>query len=78
MILTCYAFVALLSLVDEVWNVNNPRPEPKGKYHVIVWEKKDFYSFQVQGEWVLRKKRKTDSPLKKRIRAKYWKKRLGK
>ena len=78
MILKCYVICLMLTAFDEGWNLNNPRPNPDKQYHWIQWEKKDFYSFKVDNEWVLRKKRKTDSPLKKRIRAKYWKKRLAK
>ena len=78
MIIKFYAIALLLTVSDEIWNINNPRPDPKGKYYWLVWEEKDFYSFKVGNEWVLRKFRKTDSPLKKRIRARYWKKRLGK
>ena len=78
MIIKFYAIALLLTVSDEVWNINNPRPEPVKQYNWLIWEEKDFYSFKVQGKWVLRKHRKTDSPLKKRIRAKYWKKRLGK
>ena len=77
MILTCYALITLLTFTDEVWNAHNPRPEPQGIYYCVKWEKKDFYSYKIKGEWVLRKKRKTDSPLKRRIRARYWKKRLA-
>ena len=77
MILTCYAIITLLTFTDEVWNAYNPRREPKGVYFYLEWEEKDFYSYKIKGEWVLRKKRKTDSPLKRRIRARYWKKRLA-
>tara|TARA_Y100001973_G_C5061894_1_gene263120 strand:- start:447 stop:683 length:237 start_codon:yes stop_codon:yes gene_type:complete len=78
MIIKFYIIATLLSVSDEIWNINTPRPYPKKAYFYLKWEEKDFYSFKVGNEWVLRKFRKTDSPLKKRIRARYWKKRLGK
>lgn len=78
MILKFYAICILLTAFDEGWNLSNPRPDPRGKYYYIQWEEKDFYSFKIDNEWVLRKKRKTDSPRKKRYRDRYWKKRLAK
>jgi len=63
--------------IDEAWNINNPRPFPKGKYYRLQWEQKDFYSVKINNEWVLRKYRKTDSKLKRKIRTKYWEKRNG-
>lgn len=64
-------------MIDEAWNVRNPRPEPKGIYYRLQWEVKDFYTFQINNEWVLRKYRKTDSKLKRKVRNKYWEKRNG-
>tara|TARA_R100001530_G_scaffold93835_1_gene65100 strand:+ start:773 stop:1009 length:237 start_codon:yes stop_codon:yes gene_type:complete len=78
MILTFYVIATFLSFSDEMWNISNPRPNPSKPYFYLKWEEKDFYSYKIKGEWVLRQYRKTDSPLKKRIRSKYWKKRLGK
>jgi len=77
MILKCYIAVLLCSIVDEAWNIRNPRPEPKEIYYRLQWEKKDFYTFKVNNEWVLRKYRKTDSKLKRKVRNKYWEKRNG-
>ena len=60
---------------DEAWNMNNPRPFPMQKYHLMQWEAQDFYSKKIKGEWVLKKHRKTDSETKKYLRHKYWEKR---
>ena len=76
MIIELYLICTLLTATDEVWNMRNPRPFPKKQYIYLQWEEKDFYSIKIKNKWVLRKKRKTDSPLKKRLRRKYWKKRL--
>ena len=78
MIITLYAICALLTISDEIWNIKHPRPYSFKSYDFLQWEEKDFYSQKIGGEWVLRKKRRTDSPLKKRLRRKYWKKRLEK
>ena len=76
MIITLYAIATFLTVSDEIWNINHPRPNPKQTYYAMQWEKADFYSQKINNEWVLRKYRKTDSPTKKEARAKYWKKRL--
>ena len=64
-VLVMYAFCTITSLSDELWNINHPRPHPVKQYHLLQWEEKDFYSYKIKGEWVLRQKRKTDSKLKK-------------
>ncbi len=74
MVVKLYIIASLLTLSDEIWNINHPRPEPKKQYYMIQWEKNDFYSYKIKNEWVLRKYRKTDTPLKRRIRNKYWEK----
>ena len=76
MILTFYIIATFLTVSDEIWNINHPRPNPKKKYYALQWEKQDFYTYKIDNEWVLRKYRKTDSPTKEEVRAKYWKKRL--
>ena len=76
MIIKYYIVLTLLTITDEVWNINNPRPYSFQKYYMLQWEEKDFYSQKINGQWVLRKYRKTDSPLKKQVRKKYWAKRL--
>ena len=76
MIIKYYIVLTLLTITDEVWNINNPRPYSFQKYYMLQWEEKDFYSQKINGQWVLRKYRKTDSPLKKQVRKKYWAKML--
>ncbi len=74
-IIKAYAIMTLSTTIDEIWNINNPRPNPKAKYYMLQWEEKDFYTFQIKNEWILRKYRKTDSKLKRKVRNKYWEKR---
>ena len=76
MIIKYYIVLTLLSITDEVWNIKNPRPYPKKQYNYLQWEKSDFYSQKINGQWILRKHRKTDSPIKKQVRKKYWAKML--
>ena len=75
MILTCYAICAFLTISDEIWNIRHPRRYSFKSYNVLQWDDKDFYSVKIDGEWVLRPYRKVDSPFKRHIRKKYWKKR---
>ena len=65
-----------LTVSDEIWNIKNPRPNPKKIYYALQWEKKDFYTQKINNEWILRKYRKTDSETKRVVREEYWKKRL--
>jgi len=74
MVIKGYILVFFLTAIDEQWNINNPRPHPKAKYHRLQWEEKDFYTFKINNEWILRKYRKTDSKLKRKVRNKYWEK----
>ena len=66
MILKCYIVVLLTTAIDEQWNINNPRPEPKKTYNRLQWEKADFFTYKINNEWVLRPYRKTDTKLKKK------------
>ena len=75
MILKLYIVATILTSYNELWNINNPRPQPKQTFHILQWEEKDFYTYKINNEWVLIKYRKTDSNLKKKVRKKYWKKR---
>ena len=74
MILKCYIVVLLTTAIDEQWNINNPRPEPKKTYNRLQWEKADFFTYKINNEWVLRPYRKTATKLKKKVRKKYWRK----
>jgi len=74
-LIKAYTTMLFLTITDEAWNMHNPRPVPQGKYIALQWEQKDFYSYKIDGEWVLRKHRKTDSDIKRIVRKKYWRKR---
>ena len=76
MIIKLYIVATFLTISDEIWNINNPRPNPKKHYYCLQWEEKDFYSYKIENQSILRKYRKTDSPTKRQAREKYWKKRL--
>ena len=76
MILKLYIVATLLTSYNELWNINNPRPQPKQTFYMLEWEEKDFFTYKIKNQWILRKYRKTDTPLKRRIRNKYWKKRV--
>ena len=71
-VIKAYTAMTFLFVVDETWNMKHPRPYPKQNYYMMQWEEKDFYTFKIEGEWVLRKYRKTDTELKKTLRDKYW------
>ena len=72
MILKFYILATFLTIFDESWNIKNPRPYSFQKYYIVQWEEKDFYSYKIKGEWVLRKYRKTDNETKKEVRKQYW------
>ena len=72
LILKSYAILTIITFGDEIWNINNPRPYSFQKYYMLQWEQKDFYSKKINGEWILRKYRKTDTKLKRRVRDKWW------
>ena len=72
MIIIFYTIATLLTISDEIWNINNPRPYSFKAYRLLQWEEKDFYSKKINEQWILRKYRKTDTKLKKRLRKKYW------
>ena len=76
MIIKLYVIATFLLVADEMWNINNPRPNPIKTYYALQWEKDDFYSQKINNEWILRKYRKTDDETKRYVRTKYWKKRL--
>ena len=69
-VIKAYAMLTFMSVADEVWNINNPRPYPAKSYYCLQWEEKDFYTFKIDDKWVLRKYRKTDSKTKRLIRNK--------
>ena len=77
MIIKFYIIATFLTVFDEAWNIQHPRPFPKQKYYALEWEQEDFYSYKIKEEWVLRKYRKTDNEIKRKIRNKYWEERNG-
>ena len=77
MIIIFYTIAVFSLIADEVWNIQHPRINPKKKYYTIQWEKKDFYSYKINNEWVLRKYRKTDDETKRYVRNEYWIKRVN-
>ena len=72
-VITMYTICTLMTVIHESWNITNPRRNPTQVYVALNWEEEDFYSVKIHGEWVLRKKRATDSKIKRRIRNAYWK-----
>ena len=70
MIIKFYFICTMLTMADEIWNIQHPRPFPKQHYYMLQWEQADFIQLK-NGEWILRPKRKVDSELKKAIREKY-------
>jgi hypothetical protein len=73
-VITMYTFCTFSIVLDEVWNIQHPRPNPKKHYYALEWEREDFYPKKINGEWVLKKYRKTDNENKRYIRNKYWEK----
>jgi len=60
MIIKLYIISALLTLSDEIWNINTPRHYSFKSYELLQWEEKDFYSQKINNECILRKYRKTN------------------
>ena len=76
-LIKAYCICTFLTIYNEVWNIKNPRPYPKQTYYIMEWEKDDFYSQKIKGEWILRKYRKTDNETKRFVRNQYWERRNG-
>ena len=72
-VIKAFLLMTFTTSLDELWNVCNPRPYPKQKYHTVQWEELDFY--KENDKWILREFRVTDNEYKKYIRDKYWEKR---
>ena len=70
-VIKAYTIMAFSTFLDEVWNMHNPRPFPKGKYHLMSWEEDDFIKMK-DGSYLLRSKQKADSELKAYVRKKVW------
>jgi hypothetical protein len=67
MVIKCYTIITLMTITDEIWNLNNPRPYPATQYELANWEDKDFI-FYANGTYVLRDKRKADNTTKAEAR----------
>ena len=70
MIIKLYFICTVMTMTDEIWNIQHPRPFPKQHYYMLQWEQNDFIQLK-NGDWILRLERKTDSELKKAIRERY-------
>ena len=69
-IVKAYTVLTLLTVGQEIWNYNNPRPFPKKEYILINWDQGDFK--KVNNEWVLMTKHRWDKPFKANARKKYY------
>lgn len=67
-----YASIIFSICIDETWNIYNPRILPSKQYSCLNWEKNDFYSKKIYGEWILKKYRASDNETKKYVRKLYW------
>ena len=76
-VIKAYCMCTFMTVCDEVWNIKHPRPNPSQTYYALQWEAKDFFSYKIDGKWVLRKYRKTDNKTKRFARNQYWEKRNG-
>ena len=74
-LIKAYFIMTFATVIDETWNLTHPRPFPKQIYYSIQWEPRDFYSYKIDNEWVLRKYRKTDDEIKQEVRKLYWEER---
>ena len=63
--------MGLISFGDEVWNMHNPRPYPKGNYYLMQCEENDFIKMK-DGSYYLRPTQKADNKPKKYLRKKAW------
>ena len=67
-----YTYMIFSICIDEVWNIYNPRINPKKEYISLKWEKDDFYHKKIYGAWILKKYRASDNETKKYVRKLYW------
>tara|TARA_Y100001963_G_scaffold140890_1_gene208469 strand:- start:22 stop:282 length:261 start_codon:yes stop_codon:yes gene_type:complete len=72
MLIIFYTIIIFSITLDEVWNIYNPRINPIKQYSALEWEKDDFYSKKIYGQWILKKSRKSDNETKKYVRHVYW------
>ena len=70
-VLTIYIPLILsLSVIDESWNCNNPRPKPLKLYYACEWSESDM--FLHKGNWILRPRDMHDNFIERIYRRKYW------
>jgi len=72
MLIIFYTIIIFSIVLDETWNINNPRISPIKQYSALEWEKDDFYPKKIYGQWILKKSRKSDNETKKYVRHLYW------
>ena len=72
MLIIGYTFIVSSTLIDEVWNIYNPRPEPLKIYMAVQWEQSDFYTKKLYGEFILKQYRESDNYIKRHVRKMYW------
>ena len=61
----------LVQPIEEIHNCNNPNLKGKVKHYVCDWDEDDFYT-NINGQKILRPKRKKDNKIKAYYRKKYW------
>jgi hypothetical protein len=52
-VIKAYVIMTFMTVANEAWNINNPRPYPKGIYASVNWNANDFY-YRKNGEAILR------------------------
>ena len=71
-IMSYYLFVLILfQPIEVIHNCNNPNLIGLVPHYVCVWDEDDFYT-NINGQKILRPKRKKDNRIKAYYRAKYW------
>tara|TARA_R110002020_G_C16112585_1_gene759672 strand:+ start:148 stop:378 length:231 start_codon:yes stop_codon:yes gene_type:complete len=63
----------LFQPIEEIHNCNNPNLKGIVPHYVCDWDEDDFYT-NLNGQKVLRPKRKKDNKIKAHYRKKYWNK----
>ena len=61
----------LFQPIEEIHNCNNPNLVGIVPHYVCVWDEDDFYT-NLNGQKILRPKRKKDNIIKAHYRSKYW------
>ena len=71
-VVSAYLLVLLLfQPIEEIHNCNNPNLVGIVPHYVCVWDEDDFYT-NLNGQKILRPKRKKDNIIKAHYRSKYW------